>query len=63
MRLGQVVTKEMILDYLYGGTDEPTSKSIDVAMHRLRKKLAQATGGGQIIATIRGAGYIVIDDG
>ena len=61
MRRGLLVTKSMILDHLYGGPNEPDAKSIDVLMHRLRKKIAQANEGEQIISTVWGAGYILIE--
>jgi len=44
LRKGKTLTKEMILDHLYGGMDEPELKIIDVFICKLRKKLAQATG-------------------
>ena len=34
----------MFLNHLYGGTDEPELKIIDVFVCKLRKKLIQATG-------------------
>ena len=47
-----VVTKEMILEHLYGGIKEPELKIIDVFVCKLRKKLAQATGGDHYIGTV-----------
>ena len=43
-RKGTTLTKEMFLNHLYGGIDEPEVKIIDVFVCKLRKKLAQATG-------------------
>ena len=57
LRLGVIVTKEMVLDHLYGGRDEPELKIIDVFVCRLRKKLAQATDGKHYIETVWGRGY------
>ena len=57
LRPGVTVTKEMLLDHLYGGRDEPEIKIIDVFVSRLRKKLAQATDGKQHIETVWGRGY------
>ena len=57
LRLGVTVTKEMLLDHLYGGTDEPELKIIDVFVCHLRKKLAQATDGKHYIETVWGRGY------
>jgi len=44
LQKGTIVTREMLLNHLYGGSDEPELKIIDVFVCKLRKKLAQATG-------------------
>ena len=61
LRKGTVLTKEMLLDHLYGGVDEPELKIIDVLVCKLRKKLAQATGGNHYIETVWGRGYVLRD--
>jgi len=58
---GTIVTREMLLNHLYGGTDEPELKIIDVFVCKLRKKLAQATGGDHSIETVWGRGYMLRD--
>jgi two-component system cell cycle response regulator CtrA len=63
LRKGTVVTKQMLLDHLYGGIDEPELKIIDVFVCHLRKKLAHATGGKHCIETIWGRGYRMRDPG
>jgi two-component system cell cycle response regulator CtrA len=45
LRKGATVTKEMFLNHLYGGMDEPELKIIDVFMCKLRKKLATPSKG------------------
>src|SRR5262249_62297414 len=55
------LTKEMFLNHLYGGMDEPELKIIDVFVCKLRKKLAQATGGSHYIETVWGRGYVLRD--
>ena len=45
LRKGTTLTKEMFLNHLYGGMDEPELKIIDVFICKLRKKLSGATGG------------------
>src|SRR5215211_7329237 len=45
LRQGHTITKEMFLNQLYGGMDEPEQKIIDVFICKLRKKLAEASGG------------------
>lgn len=60
-RKGTTLTKEMILNHLYGGIDGPELKIIDVFVCMLRKKLAQATGGTHYIETVWGRGYALHD--
>jgi len=61
LRKGTTLTKEMFLNHLYGGMDEPELKIIDVFVCKLRKKLAQATGGKHHIETVWGRGYVLRD--
>ena len=44
LRKGTTLTKEMFLNHLYGGMDEPELKIIDVFICKLRKKLAERLG-------------------
>jgi two-component system cell cycle response regulator CtrA len=59
LRKGSTLTKEMFLNHLYGGMDEPELKIIDVFICKLRKKLAEATGGQSYIETVWGRGYVL----
>jgi two-component system cell cycle response regulator CtrA len=61
LRKSTTLTKEMFLDHLYGGMGEPEIKIIDVFVCKLRKKLAQATGGNHYIETVWGRGYRLRD--
>ena len=61
LRKGTTLTKEMFLNHLYGGMDEPELKIIDVFICKLRKKLAEATGVGSHIETVWGRGYVLRD--
>jgi two-component system cell cycle response regulator CtrA len=61
LRKGATITKEMFLSHLYGGMDEPELKIIDVFVCKLRKKLANASGGRNYIETIWGRGYLLRD--
>jgi two-component system cell cycle response regulator CtrA len=61
LRKGMTLTKEMFLNHLYGGMDEPDMKIIDVFVCKLRKKLADATGGDNYIETVWGRGYALRD--
>jgi two-component system, cell cycle response regulator CtrA len=59
LRKGTTLTKEMFLSQLYGGMDEPEMKIIDVFICKLRKKLANASGGKDYIETVWGRGYVM----
>jgi len=61
LRKGTTLTKEMFLNHLYGGMDEPEQKIIDVFICKLRKKLAMATNGENYIETVWGRGYVLRD--
>ena len=63
LRKGTTLTKEMFLNHLYGGMDEPELKIIDVFICKLRKKLASAAGGKNFIETVWGRGYVLRDPG
>jgi two-component system, cell cycle response regulator CtrA len=57
LRKGTTLSKEMFLNHLYGDTDEPDAKIIDVFICKLRKKLASASGGNEFIETLWSRGY------
>lgn len=56
LRAGRVVSKEHLVDHLYGWGDEVGDNAIEVGIHRLRKKLEPV---GITIRTIRGLGYLL----
>lgn len=62
LQKGRMLTKETILNKLYGGRDEPGAKIIDVFVCKLRRKLSDALGAESPVRTIWGRGY-VLDDG
>jgi two-component system, cell cycle response regulator CtrA len=62
LRKGTTLTKEMFLSHLYGGMDEPEMKIIDVFICKLRKKLANASGGKDYIETVWGRGYVMREE-
>ncbi|MDP2696625.1 response regulator transcription factor CtrA [Thalassospira sp.] len=61
LRKGTTLTKEMFLNHLYGGMDEPELKIIDVFVCKLRKKIQSATEGDNYIHTVWGRGYVLRD--
>lgn len=58
LRKGMVVNKSALMDLLYGEFDEPDVKSLNVLMHRLRKRLATVNQ-GHLVRTVWGTGYMV----
>lgn len=56
LREGKVVTKQQIVDHLYGWEDVSSSNAVEVFIHRLRKKLDDS---GVVITTVRGMGYLI----
>ena len=61
LRKGTTLAKEMFLNHLYGGLEEPELKIIDVFICKLRKKLIAATKGESYIETVWGRGYMLRD--
>ena len=55
-RQGQVVTKEQMVDRLFGWGDDGGSNAIEVYVHRVRKKLEPFNIN---IRTVRGMGYLL----
>ena len=56
-RQGTTITKEMFIEHLYGGMDEPEAKIIDVFICKLRKKISSLADGANYIQTVWGRGY------
>ena len=56
LREGRVVTKQQIVDHLYGWEEGASSNSVEVFVYRLRRKLE---GSGVDIRTVRGMGYLI----
>lgn len=58
-REGKVVPKTILEQGLYGIEDELSSNSVEVLVHRVRKKLSDA-GATATIHTLRGVGYMIL---
>ena len=56
LKEGKVVTKQQIIDHLYGWEDASNSNAVEVFVYRLRKKLEPS---GADIRTVRGMGYLL----
>ncbi len=52
LRKGTTLTKEMFLNHLYGGMDEPELKFIDVFHLQTAQEMANAAGGANYIETV-----------
>jgi DNA-binding response OmpR family regulator len=61
LRSGKVVLKENMEQGLYGFEDEISSNSLEVVIHRLRKKLVAAEAGAAV-HTVRGVGYMILPE-
>ena len=61
LRSGRVVPKENMEQGLYGFEDEISSNSLEVVIHRLRKKLVAAQAGAAV-HTVRGVGYMILPE-
>jgi DNA-binding response OmpR family regulator len=57
-RAGRVVPKDYLEERIYGFDDEVSSNSLEVLVHRLRKKLGDQDASGSI-HTVRGIGYLL----
>lgn len=56
-RPGQVFTRELLLERVWGYSYLGDSRLVDVAIQRLRSKLAAGAGSPELIHTVRGVGY------
>jgi two-component system OmpR family response regulator len=56
LRVGRVVSKEGLLEKLYGADEHAGENAVEVFVHRLRRKLEPA---GVAIRTVRGLGYMI----
>jgi two-component system response regulator TctD len=61
-RKGNVVSKKLVEDHIFGIAGEVASNAVEVYVHRLRKSLADC-GAKVKINTVRGVGYVLTEDG
>ena len=59
-RKGKPVTRDALFEKVFGFDDDAQPESIELYIHRLRKKL---DGTGVAVTTLRGLGYLVSEDG
>ena len=60
-RSGRVVVKEILEDRIYEFDAEPNSNSLEVLVHRLRRKL-ETNQASVTIHTVRGVGYLLSEN-
>jgi two-component system response regulator MtrA len=56
-RPGQVFTRELLLERVWGYEYLGDSRLVDIAVQRLRAKIDAEPGGTRLITTVRGVGY------
>ena len=56
-RPGQVLTRDVLLDRVWGYDYLGDSRLVDVAIQRLRAKVEADAANPQLLLTVRGAGY------
>jgi two-component system OmpR family response regulator len=54
----RILTRDQLLDLARGPESEAYDRAIDVQISRLRRKLNDGDGGGELIRTIRNEGYV-----
>jgi DNA-binding response OmpR family regulator len=54
---GRLLSRQELLDAIFGGHEFRDPRAIDVHVHHLREKIAAAGGRPEAIITVRGAGY------
>ena len=55
---GQVLTRDQILESVWGGAMDGNSKTVELYVHYLRNKIDRATA-RPLVRTVRGVGYMV----
>lgn len=59
-RMGRVVPKDVVEEHIYGFDDRGSANAVEVAVHRLRRRLSEA-GTDVRIDTLRGVGYLLTE--
>ena len=62
-RQGRVVSRHELLREVWGYPDMPTTRLVDNAVARLRKKIEPDPGSPRFVHTVRGDGYIITPEG
>ena len=59
---GNIVSREECSSQLRGISHDAMDRSIDMRVSSLRRKLSKASGGKELIVTVRNRGYMLIND-
>jgi two-component system alkaline phosphatase synthesis response regulator PhoP len=59
----EVVTREALLDKIWGYTRFPTTRTVDSHILKLRKKIEKDPSRPRYILSVYGEGYRFVDDG
>jgi two-component system cell cycle response regulator CtrA len=59
LRRGTTLNAEKLINHIYADGEGPESPTVELFICRLRKKLADATGGDRCIETIKRRGYLL----
>lgn len=62
-RAGRILSREQLIELAGGNREESFERSIDVHVSRLRQKLGDNPRRPRLLKTVRGAGYILADEG
>lgn len=60
-RMGRVVPKSVMEEHIYGFDDRASINAVEVAVHRLRRRLSEADTGVKV-DTLRGVGYLLTEE-
>ena len=61
LRKNSALTKEQLMNLVYFGMDEPSTKIVDVFICKIRKKLRERGDCAELIHTVWGRGYMMSD--
>ena len=61
-RMGEIVSAETIMTYVWGGRQRATRENFNVQMLRLRRRIEVDYRTPKLILTIRGSGYMLVQD-
>jgi two-component system cell cycle response regulator CtrA len=59
LRRGTTLNAEILINHIYANGEGPESRTVELFICKLRKKLANATGGDRCIETIKRRGYLL----